>query len=82
MIGQKSTQNWEIGGEVKVGFMTLTVDKLIPTPGNYEPDAYLLSRIGKDSVKRYLFVPHKGLHKIETRRDIECLIGMSWQENL
>jgi len=78
MISQKSKQNWKVGEAVKVGFLTLTIDEIIPTPGNYEPDAYLMSRIGKDAVTRYLFVPHNGLHKVKTRSDVECLIGMSW----
>jgi hypothetical protein len=56
----RSRQTWEIGHRVKVGFMSLTVTNKIPTPGNYEPDAYTLSN-GKSE---YVFVPHKGLFRI------------------
>lgn len=54
-----SAQNWEIGEQVKVGFMTLRiVDKQV-TPGDYLPDAYILTN--KDASKYYRFVPHNGL---------------------
>jgi hypothetical protein len=57
---QTSRQTWEIGHSVKVGFMSLTVTNKIPTPGNFEPDAYLLSN-GK---AEYVFVPHHGIQKV------------------
>lgn len=55
-----SKQNWNIGETVKVGFVTgLEVIKMIPTPGDYAPDAYVLWQPRTD--RFYSFVPHKGL---------------------
>ena len=57
-----SKQNWQIGEIVKVGFVTgLKVLKIIPTPGNYAPDEYLLRSINGT---HYAFVPHNGLSKL------------------
>lgn len=58
----KTKQKWEIGQTVKVGFMTLTVEAKEPTPGDYMPDAYILT-----STKgiRYRFVPHNGLERLD-----------------
>ncbi len=65
---KNSKQAWEIGQTVKVGFLNgLTVTAKIATPGDYAPDAYILTR--NESV--YSFVPHNGLTKItveEARR--------------
>jgi hypothetical protein len=36
-------QNWIVGHTVKVGFMTPNVRAVIKTPGDYLPDAYILS---------------------------------------
>jgi hypothetical protein len=33
-------QNWIVGHNVKVGFLTLKVRAIIETPGDYLPDAY------------------------------------------
>lgn len=54
-------QNWSIGQTVKVGFLTLRVIAINPTPGDYKPDEYIL-----ESAKgvRYSFVPHNGLCRI------------------
>ena len=50
-------QDWTPGATVRVGFMTLTVVKKVPTPGDHEPDVYhLLS-----NNKPYTFQPHLGL---------------------
>jgi len=57
----KTKQDWSIGQVVKVGFMTLTVHSIIPTPGDYAPDAYILVST-KGAV--YEFVPHNGLNRI------------------
>ena len=54
---RNTKQNWEIGQQVKVGFMTLKVIAKVPTPGDYRPDAYALESNGKF----YQFVPHNGL---------------------
>lgn len=53
-------QDWSVGATVKVGFLTLKVEAKVPTPGDYLPDAYVLSR-GTDF---YTFVPHNGLTKV------------------
>ena len=58
----KTNQKWEVGQEVKVGFMKLRVLKLVPTPGDYAPDEYLMESL--DGSKMYSFVPHKGLNRI------------------
>lgn len=55
-----TTQRWEVGQTVKVGFMALKVIALEPTPGDYRPDIYHL-----ESVKgiKYIFTPHFGLER-------------------
>jgi hypothetical protein len=60
---QNSKQIWTIGETVKVGFMTLKVINAKQTPGDFKPDAYLLTN-GKNY---YAFVPHNGLTKLLTR---------------
>lgn len=58
---QKSKQQWTVGQQVKVGFLSgLTVLAVVPTPGDAAPDAYILSR----GASVYTFVPHNGLTKI------------------
>ena len=57
-----SRQNWTVGSSVEVGFLTLIVRDAIPTPGDYAPDAYILSN--QAGTQLYKFVPHKGLSKI------------------
>ncbi len=54
---RRTKQDWSIGKQVKVGFLTLTVKAARETPGDYLPDAYLLERNGE----LYEFVPHNGL---------------------
>lgn len=56
-----SNQKWEIGQQVNVGFMRgLTVVEKIPTPGDYAPDQYRLTK----GAAEYLFTPHKGIEKV------------------
>lgn len=56
-----SKQAWVVGEVVKVGFMTgMTVVAAVATPGDFAPDAYVLSR----NNQFYSFVPHSGLTKI------------------
>ena len=55
-----SRQHWKPGADVRVGFMHLTVLTVIATPGNPEPDAFLLIN---ESGQRYLFVPQRGIHR-------------------
>ena len=56
----KSKQNWTAGAIVKVGFLSLTVVAVVATPGDFKPDAYVLS----SKTAFYEFVPHNGLNKI------------------
>lgn len=58
----KRTQVWEVGEWVKVGFLTLCITAKEPTPGDFAPDAYLLT--DKTGTKKYRFVPHNGLERI------------------
>jgi hypothetical protein len=58
---KKGKQNWAVGALVKVGFVAgLEVLAIVSTPGNFAPDAYLLTR----NEQFYSFVPHNGLTKI------------------
>jgi len=58
---KNSKQTWEIGQTVNVGFLKgLTVLAKIATPGDYAPDAYILTR----GTAFYSFIPHNGLSKI------------------
>ena len=56
----RSKQNWAVGATVKVGFLSLTVIAVVATPGDFKPDAYVLS----SKTAFYEFVPHNGLNKI------------------
>jgi hypothetical protein len=56
---RNSKQVWEVGEAVKVGFMRLLVAAKVPTPGDFAPDAYVLTNQG--ATKFYRFVPHNGL---------------------
>lgn len=56
----RTKQDWKPGEIVKVGFLSLMVQDVIETPGNYAPDAYLLTSA---KGQNYLFVPHKGIFK-------------------
>jgi len=56
---RNSTQTWEPGETVKVGFLSLRVLAKQATPGDYMPDAYVLTN--KDASNFYRFVPHNGL---------------------
>lgn len=60
----KSKQTWQVGETVKVGFMQLRVVSLEPTPGDYKPDAYLLCGLGANESRKYRFVPHNGLERL------------------
>ena len=44
---------------VKVGFLSLRVLAKQATPGDYKPDAYVLTNKAAD--KFYRFVPHNGI---------------------
>ncbi|CBJ38299.1 protein of unknown function [Ralstonia solanacearum CMR15] len=58
----KTKQDWQVGATVKVGFMTLVVKAAVATPGDFQPDAYIL--VNKAGTQLYKFVPHNGVEKI------------------
>ena len=60
---KNSKQNWQVGATVKVGFISLVVRAAIATPGDYLPDAYILTN--QAGTQLYKFVPHNGLEKID-----------------
>jgi hypothetical protein len=60
-----SKQAWQVGETVKVGFMSLRVVAKEPTPGDYMPDAYILCGLGKNEQRKYRFVPHNGLERLQ-----------------
>lgn len=62
---KKTKQTWEVGHQVKVGFLTLLVVDKKATPGDYLPDAYLLKAINKETY--YEFIPHNGLNKLDSK---------------
>ena len=67
----KTKQNWTAGQTVKVGFLSLIVKAAIATPGDFLPDAYLLSNAAGSQL--YKFVPHNGLEKINIDEARELL---------
>ena len=62
----KTKQNWEVGQQVKVGFLSLRVTGLIPTPGDHKPDVYMLESA---KGKRYTFTPYHGLEALQEERE-------------
>lgn len=64
---KNTKQNWNIGATVKVGFLSLVVVSAIATPGDYMPDAYVLSNAAGS--KFYRFVPHNGLVSYSSLND-------------
>lgn len=63
-----SRQDWSQGQTVKIGFLSLVVLAVVPTPGDGRPDAYVLAR----GEQCYKFVPHFGIERI-TRQEAEDL---------
>lgn len=61
---QWTKQTWDVGATVKVGFMTLKVLAAVPTPGDYAPDAYVLT--DATGTRFYRFVPHNGCERWDT----------------
>ena len=53
-------QNWNIGEEVKIGFMKLRVTGM-RAEYDYLPDIYTLESA---TGKKYEFIPHNGLYAI------------------
>ena len=68
---KNSKQNWKVGATVKVGFLSLAVKAAIATPGDYLPDAYILTN--QAGTQLYRFVPHTGLEKIDAAEVKEML---------
>jgi len=58
---KNTKQNWTVGSTVKVGFLSLKVIEIIPTPGDGLPDQYLLEN---SKGKQYIFTPHYGLEAV------------------
>ena len=73
MMINKTKQNWTTGQTVKVGFMSLVVVQAIPTPGDYAPDAYILSNAARTQL--YKFVPHNGVEKLSLAEANELIAG-------
>lgn len=71
----KSKQNWTTGQTVKVGFLSLMVVQCIPTPGDYAPDAYILTNAA--STQLYKFVPHNGVEKLSLEEANEMIASAS-----
>lgn len=59
-----TSQNWQPGQTVKVGFLWLQVQSIEPTPGDGKPDAYILTNLPMLPERTYRFVPHHGLERI------------------
>jgi len=55
---RRTSQKWEAGQTVKVGFMSLEVVLAVPTPKNWLPDQYVLKNA---TGTFYRFIPHNGL---------------------
>lgn len=64
MVNVKRSKNksWEVGAIVKIGFMTLRVLS-VRDEYDYKPDIYTLESL--DGSKKYEFIPHNGLTRIE-----------------
>ena len=71
----RTKQNWTTGSMVKVGFLSLMVVQAIPTPGDYAPDAYLLTNAAHTQL--YKFVPHNGVEKITLDEANEMIASAS-----
>jgi hypothetical protein len=67
----KTKQDWQVGATVKVGFLTLVVRAAVATPGDSQPDAYILSN--QTGTQLYKFVPHNGVQKIDVSEARELL---------
>jgi hypothetical protein len=58
---KNTKQNWSIGNTVKIGFLSLRV---LSVRDEYDsmPDIYTLESL--DGSKKYEFIPHNGLSRI------------------
>lgn len=53
-------QDWSVGNTVRVGFLSLKVLAKVATPGDWLPDAFVLTN---DKGQFFRFVPHNGLER-------------------
>lgn len=58
---KNSKQNWVVGHEVRVGFLTLRVTG-VRAVKDFMPDIYDMESL--DGSKRYEFIPHNGLTRV------------------
>ncbi|HEV2917581.1 MAG TPA: hypothetical protein VGW78_07610 [Candidatus Babeliales bacterium] len=58
---KNTTQDWNIGSTVKVGFLKLKVLD-VRAEKDFLPDIYTLESL--DGSKKYEFIPHHGLTKL------------------
>lgn len=70
-MNSNSKQSWEVGQTVRAGFLTLTVRAKVPTPGDFAPDAFILSNLA--GTQLYKAVPYNGVQKINTTEARELL---------
>lgn len=68
---KNSKQDWTVGATVKVGFLSLVVKAAVATPGDYLPDAYILTNQAGSQL--YSFVPHNGIEKISADQAREMM---------
>jgi hypothetical protein len=68
---RNSTQKWEVGQTVRVGFLSLVVRAKVATPGDGMPDAYLLTNAAGDRL--YCFQPHCGCRAIDVNEARELM---------
>lgn len=57
-----SKQDWSVGKTVRVGFLTLKVEKVVAVKDGL-PDIYYLT--DERNGREYEFIPHNGLTRIE-----------------
>lgn len=67
----RTNQRWQVGQQVRVGFLTLKVLAAVATPNDGLPDLYFLSNLAGD--KLYQFVPHRGLHRVSAAEAAETM---------
>lgn len=56
----KSKQDWTVGQNVRVGFLSVAVVARLEATGDGNPGAYILT----NGTQLYSFVPHNGVSKI------------------
>jgi len=60
---KNSKQSWQLGQMVTVGLVkNLRVIQLVPTPGDFKPDKYILESM---KGKLYGFTPYHGISRIK-----------------